>query len=142
MKRGLIALLMMVSIAGAADKYYFAARIGDDHMVKSFVTERTNIPLYRKRTNKKGEDVSIYFVEVNQAQYDAGWDALDNAVKTAAKDAALESMKDIDEVAKMDKAIALTLLDAINNLRSEHGQAAITPAQLKTAVKNKYNSLP
>ena len=42
---------------------------------------------------------------------------------------------------KLMKAFALVVLDEINALRSQAGLSTRTIAQLKTAVKNKYNTL-
>jgi hypothetical protein len=52
-----------------------------------------------------------------------------------------EDRKDIDNISKLDKAIALVLLDGINTLRVREGLSEVTPAQLKQAVKDKYNAL-
>ena len=43
---------------------------------------------------------------------------------------------------KVMKAFALVMLDEINLIRANAGMSQRTKAQLKTAVKNKYNSLP
>jgi hypothetical protein len=42
---------------------------------------------------------------------------------------------------KMLKAVALTMVDAINIERAQHGRAAITPAVAKAQVLDKYRSL-
>lgn len=43
--------------------------------------------------------------------------------------------------AKAYAALVLLMVEQINNLRSEHGLANITPAQAKQALINKYKSL-
>lgn len=47
-----------------------------------------------------------------------------------------------ETLAKIDKAVALVMLDEINILRAKAGLAPRTPAQLKTAVTAKFRSLP
>jgi len=47
-----------------------------------------------------------------------------------------------DTLAKIDKAVALVMLDEINLLRVRAGLAARTPAQLRAAVTAKFRSLP
>jgi hypothetical protein len=46
------------------------------------------------------------------------------------------------DTTKMLKAVALTMVDAINIERAQHGRAAITPAVAKANVIDKYKSLP
>jgi len=94
----------------------------------------------------------VYVVIVTPAQHAAGWAALPAAVKTAAKAAALEERKDFDaKVEKILKAAFLVVLDAHNLTREKIRQHTpettatfpdVTPAQFKTAVKNKYGTLP
>ena len=47
-----------------------------------------------------------------------------------------------DTLAKLDRAVALVMLDEINVLRVRAGLPARTPAQLRAAVTAKFRSLP
>jgi len=76
-------------------------------------------------------------VEKNQAEKDQA-----DADEAAAFAAAEEDMKDITVMFdKLLKAFSLVVLDEINILRSEHSLSERTIAQLKSAVKTKYESL-
>ena len=62
---------------------------------------------------------------------------IDNAVATF-----ISNRKDFEvKLSKLDKAILLTLIDAINALRVKDGDGEYTIQQIKTAVQNKYDSL-
>ena len=63
-------------------------------------------------------------------------DAVDAALLDAQRD---ELANDIDRAESFMKAFALVVLDEFNNLRSQHGLAPRTIAQLKNAVRSKLN---
>ena len=63
-------------------------------------------------------------------------DAVDDAELVASRDALAD---EIDRNESYTRAFALVVLDEINALRSEHGLNARTPAQLKTALRNKMD---
>ena len=59
----------------------------------------------------------------------------------AEQDALAEARKDIDKLEKLTKALALVILDEINTLRINAGLSERTVAQLRNAVKTKYDTL-
>jgi len=63
----------------------------------------------------------------------AARDAVDLAETEARKD----SIRDQIDVESLLKAFALVVLDQTNELRSDHGRAAISVEQLKTAIRGK-----
>lgn len=63
----------------------------------------------------------------------------DFANDTAAQN---EDIANAFDTMKMLKAVVLTMVDAINIERAQHGRVAITPAMAKTQVLDKYKSLP
>ena len=67
--------------------------------------------------------------------------AVDQAEADAAVQAAID-LKDINiQLPKVNKAAHLVDLDLINELRAANSLAVITPAQYKTLVMDKYDSL-
>lgn len=70
---------------------------------------------------------------------------MDKAARDAVDAAALEAARDatageLDATEALLRAFALVVLDEINVLRAQHGLAARTAAQLKTAVRNKLGA--
>jgi hypothetical protein len=61
-------------------------------------------------------------------------DALDAAEDTAQLDAISD---ELDQARTIMRAFAEVMLDQVNALRADHGRAALTLAQLKTAVRGK-----
>jgi hypothetical protein len=53
----------------------------------------------------------------------------------------MELAKDIDMLETLNRALALVVLDEINLLRVEAGLSERTVEQLRTSVKNKYDTL-
>lgn len=66
----------------------------------------------------------------------AEMDAVDAAELVVSRDALADG---IDRAESYSRAFALIVLDEINTLRSAHSLAARTPAQLKTALRNKMD---
>jgi len=64
-------------------------------------------------------------------------DAVDAAALTARRDSTADQLDFIEEVLR---AFALTVLDEINVLRSQHALPARTIAQLKTTVRGKLGT--
>ena len=85
----------------------------------------------------KGGKSVVAKVIADQAAYDALL-----AQVTADYDAAVATKEKADfDDKKAFKALALTVLDGINALRGQHGLGDITPAQFRTAFRDKYDSL-
>jgi hypothetical protein len=85
---------------------------------------------------------SVYpriLIEITEEEYgtlNIPQDKINTAVNTA-----IAKLKDIDELNKLDKAIALANIDIFNDLRTTQGKPAITKNQYKNYVIDKYNSL-
>ena len=136
---------VVASVSYAAPPYYWFRATGDVEIASDVaMTEEDKPPLsftYRKRDVSRTK-VPGYYVFVTEAQYNAGWAALDQGVKDAAKDAADDEASDFTvQMDKLLKAFALVVLDEINLLRAEAGLPARTGAQLRAAVRNKYRGL-
>ncbi len=72
-------------------------------------------------------------LEMSQAEKDV----VDAAALNASRDS---TAAELDELEGALRAFALTVLDEINTLRSEHALAPRTIAQLKTAMRNKLGT--
>lgn len=144
----IIGILILAQLSSAVDIYVFQADEANDSFVSSCTVRTTpnglswegwvKDPLTGIRAWKK-----YYTFTVTQAEYSAGWAALAQATKDAGKAVAQAERSDFGEqFDKLLKAFALVVLDEINILRANAGMAERTVAQLKTAVTNKYDSLP
>ena len=67
----------------------------------------------------------------------AARDVIDAARLVAARDALAD---EIDQVESYSRAFALIVMDELNILRAQHGLADRTPAQLKTALRNRLDT--
>lgn len=78
------------------------------------------------------------------AEFGAVTDAQVQALVDAAPEAsvALDTKARIDGLSQVEKAIALTMLDLVNQERARHSAAAVTPAQFIAAVKARVDTLP
>lgn len=82
--------------------------------------------------------VNEQFVEMSQVEKDA----VDQAEADAATQAEADSKDFLKAASKIDKASILVVMDEINILRDELSKTQRTVEQLKTAIANKYDSLP
>jgi len=134
MKKTLITILLLIC----------TQLVFSDKYVAEVVTEASG-------SYSVGDVISSYIVpdeatitapvfEITQAEYASG--NIDQGKIDAALVIAQDNSKDFSmQFNKLLKAFALCVLDEINVLRTNAGLSERTTAQLKTAVKNKYNTL-
>jgi hypothetical protein len=67
----------------------------------------------------------------------AARDVVDAALLVGLRDSRAD---EIDRPESFLRSFALLLMDELNTLRAEHGLAARTPAQLKTALRNRMDT--
>jgi hypothetical protein len=148
----LVGLMIFVTPAMTAPTYFFGADEATGILVCS---DDKEIPAGEDMPSKSFEYKlpfktklrKAYRCFVTQAQYgdgsDAAWAAIPQALKDTAKSEAQEERKDFEvQFQKLLKAFALVVLDEINVLRQQHGLPVRTTAQLKAAVKARYDTLP
>lgn len=85
---------------------------------------------------KKWNESENKVEEMTQAEKDVVDQAETDAIAQK-----IENSKNIDNLEKLTKALALVILGEINILRVKAGLSERTVSQLKTAVKNKYETL-
>lgn len=120
-------LCLVVATAMADRQYVFEADYRTDALSSDYYTSQTNLLTWSegkyRRGPLKGEIAVHYRVFVTQAQYEAGWAALDPAIKAAAKAAAEADMADSDVNATRDvrllEGTIEMLREEINLLRSK-----------------------
>lgn len=131
----------LVTIAKAQDTYYiFESYLVDDSLRSRYTASTNDFPLMIEYNDDRyGGTVRYYRVFVNQAQHSAGWDALDPAIKSAAKLAAEEYSKSYENWDTKLQAVIDTLYDEINVIREDNkiGLPPITDQEKKDKIKNK-----
>lgn len=140
----------VVCPVASAQDYAFVARHDTGTLLKDY--KLLNAPALPTNAcadsiDVRGQQVRLYRLIVSSNEYAAGWAALPQARKDAAKAAAAAERSDFDaRFDKLLKAFALVVLDEINlirqNVTSNTNLPARTEAQLKAAIKNKYEALP
>lgn len=93
-------------------------------------------PVQPKCDQKYWKNDNDVLKEMTQAEKDS-LDQAESDVIAQAEDNA----KDIDNLDKLIRSFAMTVLDEINILRVKAGESERTIAQLKSAVKTKYDTL-
>ena len=168
MKRKIyVTILALLAVPAFAD-FWFVAKVADGTCIKSVSTLPVPSDLAPDVRNSAGKVVELrYLVAVTAGEFAAGWPALAQAKKDAAKAAAESERTDFElQFEKLLKAWALVQLDDSNkqdawltafkasvaastSLADFKTRVALlpamptnSPAQFKTAIRNKYHSLP
>ena len=131
MKKFLLILIIGPALVGfsyAEDYYVFRVRAEDDKLMASFVTDKPDLPLWLTANGKK----SYYVMYVSKPQFEAGWNALAQAVKDAGKDTAEDSNSyiDIDAQALIKVIAELTGTD-VNTVKQKFKAAKKTKEKKK-----------
>jgi hypothetical protein len=106
-------------------------------------TNNENRIISSYRTNDDEPEAKIIYpkvlIELTESEY--GTLNIPAEKITTAVNLALDKMKDLDEVDKINIAIALVNLEIFNDLRKAQDKPTITKSQYKNLIKNKYNNL-
>jgi hypothetical protein len=126
----LIFLCLLAGIVVAADHYIFVIEGTNDVYTSSFVTQDDLPKQYT--VLKKGKAVRRVRLEVTEAQYNAGFAALPQAVIDAGKADAEDEESDYDQWNRQMKAAFKTVVILCNK---RFGTNNITKAEFKTEYK-------
>jgi len=131
-----IALVLVATVVMAAESNY-VFRANSSHVLRATYKIKPGDPKPVGIVDK--DDNVFYLVYVTKDDMKAGWTNVPQVVKDDALAAAEDLVGSMDEkVSKIDKAVALALLQIVNSNRVLLGQSEVTPAQFKALVKQKY----
>ena len=135
-----ISVLMVASLA-AAGPYVFIVHEDSEGVQSVAGKAKLRKPLAKRavKFEKDGDEMVRWHCVVSKAQYDAGWDALDTAVKDAQRDLGMAELSNSSvQKNRALRALSEATRKAINELRVQSGTNAISKAAWRQRVKDEY----